>query len=58
LRRYVDPPIGKTLAEIALIAEIPGGWPALRRNIGPMLIGELNCTPLVRQQNNGQWVDH
>ena len=39
LRRDVDPPIGKPLAEIALIAGIPGGWPALRRNIGPMPIG-------------------
>ena len=34
------------------------GRPALRWDVNPVLIGGLDCTPLVRQQNNGQWVDH
>ena len=34
------------------------GRSALRWDVNPALIGGLDCTPLVRQQNNGQWVDH
>jgi hypothetical protein len=34
------------------------GWAALGWDVNPMLIGIVGCTPLVRQQNNGQWVDH
>jgi len=30
----------------------------LRRDVNPTVTGVLNCTPLVRQQNNGQGVDH
>ena len=29
-----------------------------RRDVTPAVIGVLDCTPWVRQQNNGQWVDH
>jgi hypothetical protein len=49
-------PIGTALAEMA---QITGDVdPALRWGGYPALIGGLDCTPLVRQQNNGQWVDH
>jgi hypothetical protein len=44
---------------LAGIAEIAGDVDsALRWDADPMLIAVMDCTLWVRQQNNGQWVDH
>jgi hypothetical protein len=45
------------LRKVAAAPDI-NGRPPLRWDVHPVLIGVVDCTPWVRQQNNGQWVDH